>query len=79
MSHDKSNEETIRMIEAAAFMISLDETSPLDSTARVHDLAMKDGFNRWNDKSLSFIVCKNGTSATYAEHTKIDVSSNNSS
>jgi hypothetical protein len=59
-------------------MICLDETSPLDSTARVRDMVMKEGFNRWNDKSLSFVVCENGTSATYVEHTKIDVSDNNS-
>jgi len=31
-----------------------------------------DGFNRWNDKSLEFIVCSNGISGTFVEHSMID-------
>jgi hypothetical protein len=62
------------MIESAAFLVCLDETSPTEPEGRIHDLMMLDGFNRWVDKSLAFVVCKNATSGTYVEHTMIDVS-----
>lgn len=37
-------------------------------------MMMRKGFNRWVDKSIAFVVCKNATSGTYVEHTMIDVS-----
>jgi hypothetical protein len=62
------------MIEAAAFLICLDETSPTHAEGRIQDMMMLEGFNRWVDKSLAFVICKNATSGTYVEHTMIDVS-----
>jgi len=62
------------MIESAAFLVCLDETSPTEPEGRIHDMMMLDGFNRWVDKSLAFVVCKNATSGTCVEHTMIDVS-----
>lgn len=71
--HDKMNEKCIQMIEAAVFLISFDESSPEGPEQRVRHLILNDGFNRWNDKSIAFVVCKNAASGTYVEHTMIDV------
>lgn len=62
------------MIESAAFMVCFDETMPTDPEARVKEMMMLEGFNRWVDKSIAFVVCKNAISGTYVEHTMIDVS-----
>ena len=68
------NKATIDMVEAAAFLVCLDETEPTDAEGRIHDMMMLKGFNRWVDKSIAFVVCKNATSGLYVEHTMIDVS-----
>ncbi|CZR61454.1 related to polyketide synthase [Phialocephala subalpina] len=70
--HDKMNEKCIQMIEAAVFLISFDESSPEGPEQRVRHLILNDGFNRWNDKSIAFVICKNAASGTYVEHTMID-------
>ena len=78
MELDIKNKETIDMVESAAFLVCLDETEPVDAEDRIKKMMMLEGFNRWVDKSISFVVCKNGTSGLYVEHTMIDVSSSNS-
>ena len=75
MKLDSCNREAIEMIDAAAFLVCLDETSPTTPEGRIKDMMMLEGFNRWVDKSLAFVVCKNATSGTYVEHTMIDVGS----
>lgn len=62
------------MVEASAFVVCLDDTEPADAEGRIRDMMMLDGFNRWVDKSIAFVVCKNASSGTYVEHTMIDVS-----
>ncbi|KAK1517781.1 beta-ketoacyl synthase domain-containing protein [Colletotrichum costaricense] len=69
---DDANKETIDMVEAAAFLICLDDTEPAHAEERINHMMMLNGFNRWVDKSIAFIVCKNATSGTYVEHTMID-------
>ncbi|KPM37670.1 Lovastatin diketide synthase LovF [Neonectria ditissima] len=69
---DPINKETIDMLEAAAFLVCLDDTEPTHAEARIRDMMMLKGFNRWVDKSIAFVVCKNATSGTYVEHTSID-------
>lgn len=71
---DESNRSTIDTVEAAAFLVCLDDTAPTDAEGRIRDMMMRKGFNRWVDKSIAFVVCKNATSGTYVEHTMIDVS-----
>lgn len=63
------------MVEASDFLVCLDDTEPIDAEDRIRQMMMLNGFNRWVDKSIAFVVCKNGTSGTYVEHTMIDVSS----
>lgn len=62
------------MVEASAFLVCLDDTEPTDPEGRIKDMMMLEGFNRWVDKSIAFVVCRNATSGTYVEHTMIDVS-----
>ncbi|KAM0421170.1 hypothetical protein ACHAPT_011062 [Fusarium lateritium] len=69
---DAANKETVDMVEAAAFLVCLDDTEPADAEERIRDMMMLKGFNRWVDKSIAFVVCKNATSGTYVEHTCID-------
>ncbi|KAF4983054.1 hypothetical protein FZEAL_1454 [Fusarium zealandicum] len=72
MELDVTNKETIDMVEASAFLVCLDDTEPTDAEGRISDMMMSKGFNRWVDKSVAFVVCKNATSGTYVEHTMID-------
>ncbi|RSL51427.1 hypothetical protein CEP54_011402 [Fusarium duplospermum] len=72
MDLEPTNKETIDMVEAAAFLVCLDDTEPADAEERIRDMMMLKGFNRWVDKSIAFVVCKNATSGTYVEHTCID-------
>lgn len=74
MDLEPANKETIDMVEASAFLVCLDDTEPADAEERIKDMMMLKGFNRWVDKSIAFVVCKNATSGTYVEHTCIDVS-----
>ncbi|KAH7322471.1 Choline/Carnitine o-acyltransferase-domain-containing protein [Stachybotrys elegans] len=69
------NASSIATIEAAAFTVSLDEASPSTQSERgrqFHFGGDSDAANRWHDKSLQFIVCRNGYSATLGEHTMMD-------
>ena len=62
----------LAVIDAAAFLICLDDGSPANGPERVRQYLLGDGFNRWNDKCIQFMVCANGVSANLVEHTMID-------
>jgi hypothetical protein len=66
------NYEYIKVVEEATFLICLDDGFPTTAPERINQFLMKDGFNRWNDKSLQFIVCSNGVSGLMAEHSMVD-------
>lgn len=69
---DQANDALISMIEAAAFVVCLDEGTPNSSTERCNQFLLGDPSNRWSDKSLQFVVCENGTSAHVCEHSMLD-------
>ncbi|KAF1995549.1 hypothetical protein P154DRAFT_610722 [Amniculicola lignicola CBS 123094] len=69
---DEHNRECISAIEAALFIICLDDGAPETSEERVSHFLLDDNRNRWNDKTLSLIVCENGVSAFWCEHSMID-------
>lgn len=60
------------MIEAAAFVICLDDSEPNTPVERMDAMMLNNGFNRWFDKSLEFIVCANGVSGLMTEHSLLD-------
>ncbi|KAI1171712.1 acyltransferase ChoActase/COT/CPT [Nemania sp. FL0916] len=72
---DSQNAMSIEAIEAAAFIVSLDNASPTTAAQRgrqFHFGGEEDAANRWHDKSLQFVVCANGISGTLGEHTVLD-------
>ncbi|KAF1935948.1 ketoacyl-synt-domain-containing protein [Clathrospora elynae] len=69
------NKDNLAVIEAAAFIICLDSATPDSAPERArqfHFGGEEDAANRWNDKSLQFVVCRNGASGVIGEHTMLD-------
>ncbi|OTB15643.1 hypothetical protein K445DRAFT_111732 [Daldinia sp. EC12] len=66
------NQEAIRAIEGASFVVCLDDASPVTLEERAHQYWHGDGQNRWYDKPLQFIVNDNGTSGFLGEHSMMD-------
>lgn len=71
------NEEFISTIEKSLFAVCLDDTSPTTSNERSTCFLFDDNSNRWLDKTVSFIICANGVSATWCQHAMIDGSTPN--
>ncbi|OBT81690.1 Type I Iterative Polyketide synthase (PKS) [Pseudogymnoascus sp. 03VT05] len=71
-SQSETNKEFLDVITEAAFVVNLDDATPEGPHERVRHFMQGDGFNRWNDKALEFIVCANGISGTFVEHSMID-------
>ncbi|KAJ5368689.1 Highly reducing polyketide synthase sdnO [Penicillium cataractarum] len=72
ISMNDANAACIQVIEQAAFVICLDDGTPTTSSERIRRAYLGDGFNRWNDKGLQFIIFENGSSGYQVEHTMID-------
>lgn len=60
------------MIEAAAFIVCLDDESPSTITERCNNFLLGDPSNRWSDKSVLFAICRNGLSGDICEHSMLD-------
>ena len=50
----------------------LDDASPEGAPERARHFHFGDGSNRWNDKSVQFIVCENGISGFVGDHSMLD-------
>ncbi|KAI0198106.1 polyketide synthase [Astrocystis sublimbata] len=72
MSSSPENEEFISTIEKSLFAVCLDDGRPENSNERAACFLLDDNTNRWLDKTVSFIVCANGVSATWYEHAMVD-------
>ena len=68
------NEEFLHVLEAAAFIVCLDDASPEGAPERARHFHFGDGSNRWNDKSIQFIVCENTVSGIVGDHSMLDAS-----
>ncbi|KAL8786443.1 MAG: hypothetical protein Q9213_002759 [Squamulea squamosa] len=66
------NKATMNEIETAAFVICFDDAEPTNASERCNQFFLGDPANRWSDKTLQFIVCKNGVSAFVCEHAMLD-------
>lgn len=71
-SLDEGNVTLMAMIEAAAFIVCLDDESPITPTERCNNFLLGDPSNRWSDKSLQFVICRNGLSGYVCEHSMLD-------
>lgn len=63
---------SVETIQAAAFIVCFDNATPETPLQRFSQFLYGDGSNRWYDKSLQFVVCKNGISASLCEHSVLD-------
>ncbi|KAM0377373.1 hypothetical protein ACHAPY_002188 [Fusarium culmorum] len=70
---DSRNKAYFETIEAAVFVMCLDDNSPVTRADRVRYGYIGDSFNRWHDKCTQIIVTANGRSATIFEHSMIDL------
>ena len=72
VSKGGDNHKAIQMVEAAAFVICLDDGSPSTPSERCNQFFLGSPTNRWADKSVQYVVCENGVSAFIGEHARID-------
>lgn len=70
-AHPK-NATAVEAIESAAFIVCLDDATPVTLEERAHQYWHGDGQNRWFDKPLQFIVNDNGTAGFTGEHSMMD-------
>ncbi len=70
-----NNTALINMINAAVFVVCLDDGSPATPTERSNQFLLGDPSNRWSDKSLQFVICENGISGYICEHSMLDYAS----
>jgi carnitine O-acetyltransferase len=69
---DERNGRCLEIVETALFALCLDDTSPSDTEELARHMLHGDGRNRWFDKSLQLIVCRNGKAALNGEHSGHD-------
>ena len=67
-----NNAKALAEIEAASFVVCLDEASPVTLTERAKHHLYGNGQNRWFDKPAQFIVNDNGTAGFNGEHSMMD-------
>lgn len=72
LSIDTINRKNIEKIENAIFAVCLDDTNPNSLEETSQNLLHGNGKNRWYDKSLQFIITKNGFVGINMEHTGVD-------
>ncbi|MCP4398921.1 MAG: choline/carnitine O-acyltransferase, partial [bacterium] len=71
-NRDPHNQTVFDTIETALFAICLDNSHPATSEELSRTMLHGDGRNRWFDKALQFIVCRNGVAGSNIEHTGFD-------
>ncbi|KAI0964931.1 beta-ketoacyl synthase domain-containing protein [Xylaria arbuscula] len=67
-----TNVTYFKTIEEATFVVCLDQGTPQTNEEMVAQGIAGDGFNRWFDKTMQFVVYANGRSAHISDHTMID-------
>jgi hypothetical protein len=72
MAVSESNRSFVATIEESLFIVNLENVAPETASERADIFLLDDNSNRWLDKTLSFIVCANGVSAIWGEHTMVD-------
>ncbi|KAK9239366.1 acyltransferase ChoActase/COT/CPT [Lipomyces kononenkoae] len=72
LAADPINADLLAKIEAASFVLALDDAKPSSYNERANQFWHGDGANRWYDKPCQFIVCQNGVSGFMGEHSMMD-------
>ncbi|XP_022107814.1 carnitine O-palmitoyltransferase 2, mitochondrial-like isoform X2 [Acanthaster planci] len=63
-----SNAESLRRIDTAMLCLCLDDVSPDTPESMTRHMLHGNGSNRWYDKSIQVILCKNGMMGVNFEH-----------
>ncbi|KAK4210859.1 hypothetical protein QBC37DRAFT_27292 [Rhypophila decipiens] len=66
------NAHYFQTIEDAAFAINLDDNTPTTYADQAMQSKLGNGFNRWNDKPIQFVITANGNSGVIIEHSHLD-------
>lgn len=66
------SKESLEVIHKAAYLVALDDSTPVTYEEKSRNCWHGDGKNRFFDKSLEFIVTQNGSSGCLNEHSKMD-------
>lgn len=69
---NNQNQQSLGKIEDALFVVCLEDSTPNTPQEMSQLMLHSDGTNRWFDKSLQLIVCKNGKSGINMEHQGVD-------
>ncbi|KAI5460632.1 putative polyketide synthase [Mariannaea sp. PMI_226] len=72
MAYSESNQAFVKTIEESLFIVNLEDAAPETADERADVFLLDENSNRWLDKTLSFVVCDNGVSAIWGEHTMVD-------
>lgn len=72
VSVNPANSDYLHVIDAAMFVLCLDDGSPETPQQRAQQGYIGDGSNRWFDKVLQFYVSANGRSGLIMEHGSLD-------
>uniref|UniRef100_H2Z317 Choline/carnitine acyltransferase domain-containing protein n=1 Tax=Ciona savignyi TaxID=51511 RepID=H2Z317_CIOSA len=65
---NRTNHDSIKIVESSAFCFVLSENCPKNHSEEFRDYLTGSGFDRWFDKSFTFIVNKNGSMGFNVEH-----------
>jgi carnitine O-acetyltransferase len=66
------NEDCLSTIEAASFILCLDDGSATSTVEWANNYYLGDSFNRWNDSAVHLCVASNGISGTCINHIMAD-------
>ncbi|KAK6447202.1 hypothetical protein FP744_10003452 [Trichoderma asperellum] len=72
LSGSQSGRNYVKTIEESLFIVYLENVAPETAAGRADAFLLDDNSNRWLDKTLSFVVCLNGVTAIWGEHTMVD-------
>ncbi|CAI2177916.1 1965_t:CDS:10 [Funneliformis geosporum] len=72
LAANHKHEQLLKKIESSAFVLCLDDSSPITVDDISHACWVGDGRNRYFDKSLQFIVFENGKAGFNGEHSSMD-------
>lgn len=67
-----ANAPALEAIQAASFVVCLDDAAPITLEERAHQYWHGDGQNRFFDKPVQLIINDNGTSGFIGEHSMMD-------
>jgi len=65
---DPRNEDNLRLIDGAMFVLCLDDDQPADPNSVTRSFLYGNGSNRWFDKCFQLILTKEGTASVHFEH-----------